>query len=391
MEEEDDPPAATMDEEEKREILDWLNDDDEEEPDEEEEEGDEAEDVLSFLDTPPPTVDAQEVDAASCLPEEEEEEEEAAPAAEEEPVVLETSRASLDEGDEDELDRRSSNDPVPNDIDAKTEPVDSMEVPVEERAREDKKTSWDFARKLAVSAASTAAAARATANKSSEDLSSRASAMGAKMKSSLTALSRKMQAPTSKGEAVPPSPEEAASGFFSIGDDEDEEDGNAESRSPPPVPDPAALALAQHKIAGLRKGQAVLFDSVNLPDTVLFSAIKLKPMYKATAKVVNLGPLGERKLIRCIAVNRERFLVFDTFDQPVKFGAKAIVKSNHHLTELVKLTFPRARETDVIAVHLRAGAATTPDGKLSLKANTYKVPRADSLIKQLQDRLARFR
>ena len=46
-------------------------------------------------------------------------------------------------------------------------------------------------------------------------------------------------------------------------------------------------------------------------------------------------------MLRCIGVNRERLLVFDTADRPVQLGSVGTVKSNHHLTELVKLTFPR--------------------------------------------------
>jgi hypothetical protein len=88
-------------------------------------------------------------------------------------------------------------------------------------------------------------------------------------------------------------------------------------------------------------------------------------------------------------VNRERLLVFDTFGETVKLGSKGRVKSNHHLTELVKLTFPRARERDVVALHIRAGMAGADD--LALKANVYKVPRAESMIAKLQERLAKFR
>jgi len=149
--------------------------------------------------------------------------------------------------------------------------------------------------------------------------------------------------------------------------------------------------LAQHRIAGLQKGQEVTFDSKNLPDTVLFTCIKLKPMLSKSMGF-NLGSLAEKKLLRCIGVNRERVLVFDTRGQATKFGVKAIVKSNHHLTELVKLTFPRAREPDVIAMHIRAGISPdAPIDQVALKSKIYKVPRAQQLIKALQDKLARFR
>jgi len=113
---------------------------------------------------------------------------------------------------------------------------------------------------------------------------------------------------------------------------------------------------------------------------------KLKP--NKAAGVFGRNALTEEKLLRCIGVNRERLLVFDTRGRRIELGGKGVVKSNHHLTELVKLTFPRAREQDVVALHIRAGQA---GDDLALKANVYKVPRAQSLITRLQERLERFR
>ena len=81
------------------------------------------------------------------------------------------------------------------------------------------------------------------------------------------------------GERSPPAP---PANCFSIGDDEDELDYAGEGDEPAtPAPAPAAptpltpaemetMALAQHRIAGLTKGQEVLFDASHLPDTVLF-------------------------------------------------------------------------------------------------------------------------
>ena len=110
---------------------------------------------------------------------------------------------------------------------------------------------------------------------------------------------------------------------------------------------------------------------------------------------MGLPSLFEEKHLRCIGVNRERLLVFDTLNRRIELGGKGIVKSNHHLTELVKLTFPRAREQDVVALHIRAGLGAGDGangaGDLALKANVYKVPRAQSLITRLQERLQKFR
>ena len=217
--------------------------------------------------------------------------------------------------------------------------------------------------------------------------------------------------------AAPPPPDDVGSppappaNCFSIGDDDDDDDeldyagspsrAGEERKAPaepsPPKPKPAAppplsaedaavLALAQHRIAGLQKGEEVTFDSSCLPDTILFMCFKLKP--NKAAGVFGRNALTEEKLLRCIGVNRERLLVFDTRGRRIELGGKGVVKSNHHLTELVKLTFPRAREQDVVALHIRAGQA---GDDLALKANVYKVPRAQSLITRLQERLERFR
>ena len=224
---------------------------------------------------------------------------------------------------------------------------------------------------------------------------------------SMAALREKKKAPTGTpvqqrkpafASPVATDPASPSANCFSIGDDEegDELDYQSPQSTPPrpkkePVPLTAAeqesLALAQHRIAGLTKGDEVIFDADHLPDTILFMAIKLKP--NKTAAKFGLSSVAERKLLRCVGVNRERLLVFDTFGETVKLGSKGRVKSNHHLTELVKLTFPRARERDVVALHIRAGMAGADD--LALKANVYKVPRAESMIAKLQERLAKFR
>ena len=223
---------------------------------------------------------------------------------------------------------------------------------------------------------------------------------------SMAALREKKKAPSTPVQQRKPAfaspvatdPASPSANCFSIGDDEegDELDYQSPQSTPPrpkkePVPLTAAeqesLALAQHRIAGLTKGDEVIFDADHLPDTILFMAIKLKP--NKTAAKFGLSSVAERKLLRCVGVNRERLLVFDTFGETVKLGSKGRVKSNHHLTELVKLTFPRARERDVVALHIRAGMAGADD--LALKANVYKVPRAESMIAKLQERLAKFR
>jgi len=227
---------------------------------------------------------------------------------------------------------------------------------------------------------------------------------------SMAALSKKTapEKPTARprpaafASPVATDPTSPGANCFSIGDDEEADEldyvrGDAPQTPPrntkeavPLTPaEQESLALAQHRIAGLTKGDEVIFDADHLPDTVLFMAIKLK--LNKTAAKFGFSSVAERKLLRCVGVNRKRLLVFDTYGETVKLGSKGRVKSNHHLTELVKLTFPRARERDVVALHIRAGMSGAGADELALKTNTYKVPRAESMIAKLQERLAKFR
>ena len=276
-----------------------------------------------------------------------------------------------------------------------------------------KETTMQRMKRLAAEAKATAAArfaskpsSKPAGPKASERFRAAAMDFHRRASESMAALREKKKAPGTPVQKRKPAfaspvttdPASPSANCFSIGDDEegDELDYQSPQSTPPrpkkePVPLTAAeqesLALAQHRIAGLTKGDEVIFDADHLPDTILFMAIKLKP--NKTAAKFGLSSVAERKLLRCVGVNRERLLVFDTFGETVKLGSKGRVKSNHHLTELVKLTFPRARERDVVALHIRAGMAGADD--LALKANVYKVPRAESMIAKLQERLAKFR
>ncbi|KAJ1452681.1 hypothetical protein M885DRAFT_526006 [Pelagophyceae sp. CCMP2097] len=205
-----------------------------------------------------------------------------------------------------------------------------------------------------------------------------------------------------QAQAQAPTPPKKRNDFAIGGDSDDEDEPEAREASPTTtglsaedsaarlVHQSALLALAQHKVAGLRKGERVVFDSDTLPDTVLFACVKLKQSKSKMAAGFGLSGFGERRLLRCIGVNRERLIVFDTEGRTVATGAVGVVKSNHHLTELVKLTFPRASDREVVAMHLRAGFSAN-DADVALKANIYKIARHETFIKRLQERLARFR
>merc|ERR1712216_1022774 len=90
-------------------------------------------------------------------------------------------------------------------------------------------------------------------------------------------------------------------------------------------------------------GDEVIFDADHLPDTILFMAIKLKP--NQTAAKFGLSSVAERKLLRCVGVNRERLLVFDTFGETVKLveGPRQVEPPPHGAREADLSARARAR------------------------------------------------
>lgn len=87
-----------------------------------------------------------------------------------------------------------------------------------------------------------------------------------------------------------------------------------------------ALALAQHKMAGIKKGDKLTITKADLPGAILFPSIKLKESQNESGEVITT------QLHRYLAISKERFIVLDSNGEGV--GSEAIVKSNHHLSEV---------------------------------------------------------
>ena len=170
---------------------------------------------------------------------------------------------------------------------------------------------------------------------------------------------------------------------FTIEDDDDplSPGSSANSKSK----EEKALAMANHVMAGLKKGDSIAISRETLPGALLFPCTKLKRVRKK--KVVSSEDLSEdidkgddaratvadgqqqerecgdeeeeEELLvsRFIAVSRERLIVLDSHGKGV--GSIATVKSNHHLTQLVKITFKK-RDPNLVHLFFSTGLAAGP-------------------------------
>lgn len=135
-------------------------------------------------------------------------------------------------------------------------------------------------------------------------------------------------------------------------------------------------ALAMHILAGVQKGDEVKIEKASLPGAVLFPALKDK-MVKDDDGLVLLDTKGEPKtqpVHRFLVVTKERFIVLDSKGQGV--GSVGLVKSNHHLTELIKITFKKKDPDSVILFISAPGKEPKP--------HSYKVAKRNDFIKTLQ-------
>lgn len=89
---------------------------------------------------------------------------------------------------------------------------------------------------------------------------------------------------------------------------------------------------------------------------------------------------------RFLVVTKERFLVLDSDGNGV--GSEATVKSNHHLTELLKMTF-RKKDPELITIWLlnnnADGSAAEP------KTRQYRVSKRQLFVETLQKNMQRFK
>lgn len=148
-------------------------------------------------------------------------------------------------------------------------------------------------------------------------------------------------------------------------------------------------ALAMHKLSGLRKGDKMVISRDNLPGALLFPATKQKvyqdesgnPVYEAKMDEAT-GKTEQQPVMhvvhRYLVVTRERFIVLDSGGKGV--GSEAVVKSNHHLTELLKITFKK-KSPDVVTLFLSSPGSTGSEGE---KTRQYRVTKRKEFVEVLQ-------
>ena len=109
----------------------------------------------------------------------------------------------------------------------------------------------------------------------------------------------------------------------------------------------------------------------------------------------------EQLVSRFIAVSRERLIVLDSHGKGV--GAIATVKSNHHLTQLVKITF-RRRDPNLVHLFFSTGLPGDPvasgDGDTPgngtppppmLREKSYRLSKTMQFVEALQANMKRFK
>ena len=204
---------------------------------------------------------------------------------------------------------------------------------------------------------------------------------------------------------------------FTIEDDEDPTSPGAMSKK---SKEEKALAMANHVMAGLKKGDSIPISRDALPGALLFPCTKMKKVEGEQVAEGEIKEGGSGQTVeeqqkqdqevlvsRFLVVSRERLIVLDSHGKGV--GAMATVKSNHHLTQLTKITF---RRHDPNLVHLFFSTGLIDTAPLpappqdnegtergeekalpvpQLKEKTYRVSKTKQFIEALQQNMKRFK
>eukprot|EP00611_Tribonema_gayanum_P009019 TRINITY_DN1872_c0_g1_i1.p1 TRINITY_DN1872_c0_g1~~TRINITY_DN1872_c0_g1_i1.p1 ORF type:complete len:698 (-),score=207.35 TRINITY_DN1872_c0_g1_i1:272-2059(-) len=270
-----------------------------------------------------------------------------------------------------------------------------------------------------------AAAAAAPALSSSSSSAQQAAAVAATAAAAAAASPPKSASPPP---AKNPSPRRSDSaGVFVISDGESESEydsssdagseagGSALRDAPGGVDKGFDLPLLEHQLAGTTKGAQI---DLSLYRHVRGAHVFTSMKRKHAATDVNSGSHSASSILssesategsaeyvpRSLFLTRERILVLELAEEP---SAPALVKSNHHLTELAKVTFLR-KDPSVITLHYRRMAGTdatsnspaTSTAAVSdatdsstLRKNVYRlegVEHKERFVGVLQESLKRF-
>ena len=268
--------------------------------------------------------------------------------------------------------------------------------------------------------------------------SSQASAGWSMLSSSASATAGTTASPTQVPTPIVPSKPKPT---FVIDDDEEEDESPPTSplSSPSPVkavPNPRvhteaerALALAMHRLNGLRRGDEITIAKEHLPGAVLFPANKFTTVHVEPLESVLHLPASSssteeeevkqeqeepepaapqvqvRLQPRFLVVSRERFLVLRVLPassqsgtSAMSVGAKAVVTLNVHLTQLLRMAF-RKRDPELVTfVFACDGTPATmdveeddDDSTESERVQRFRVSKKKELIEALQAKMKRFK
>ena len=144
-------------------------------------------------------------------------------------------------------------------------------------------------------------------------------------------------------------------------------------------------ALAVHRLSGVTKGDELPITKETFPGAILFPAMKEKEVKDENGELIMVpGPDGETlrpvtaSVHRYLVITKERFIVLDSQGKGV--GSMATVKSNHHLTELIKITFKK-RDPELVTLFYASPQSGNSDG---LKSHQYRVIKRKEFVDTLQ-------
>ena len=179
------------------------------------------------------------------------------------------------------------------------------------------------------------------------------------------------------------------------------------------------LALALHKLNGLRRGDYITISKEHLPGSTLFPANKYSIIYDSST---SSGTPNVKLEPRFLVVSRERFLSLrvkpsnetkiqnndkygaDDGHQEggtttgMTVGATATVMLNIHLTQLLRMSFKKKEPQLISFIYASDGTPATmdlddddDDSTENERIQKYRVAKRNELIETLQNKMKRFK
>lgn len=165
------------------------------------------------------------------------------------------------------------------------------------------------------------------------------------------------------------------------------------------------FALAQHRLSGLQKADTIEITKDNFPGAILFPALKYKYVDEKEEEAIQAH--------RYLVVTPERLIVLDSggggvgstvrgayllllarspnnqmrsLECSLRYvgvlaDVQARVKSNHHLTELLKMTF-RKKDPDLVSIYYARGPGEPP------RVNRYRISKKQEFVEVSSDQRA---